>query len=40
MESVRALLGKKGLRRMDKSASTSSLVDVIEKPRTDSPPKH
>ena len=34
MKSVRALLGMKGLRRMDKSASTSPLVDVIERART------
>lgn len=42
MESVRAPVGKKGLRRMDKSASTSSLVDIIEKSRArsiGSPPK-
>ncbi|XP_065919621.1 vinculin-like [Dysidea avara] len=41
MESVRAPVGKKGLRRIDKSASTSSMVDIIERARTSigSPPK-
>ena len=43
MESVRAPLGNKGPRRMDKSASTSSLVNIIAKARTrsiGSPSKH